>query len=402
MISDFRNAAHFLSTNTASRFIIPGDAKARRDISRYLSVFDVSDLDIKLHEELDSEKEMVQCFYLGMIPEGREALTTFGTLACAHLRERSSMEVDPPRELLVWLALQTTGVHQRVQPDFNLIYQDMKTKDKMLGAQRRFPNSRALRAWIQSHGHAHNLSEIHKRLALPRYNLGRETRRRQEPLVGLIGQTSSVQAATAALNATNNQPIFMDGRRLRGYRYVMRTTPRETGQPSEKKTEDPTGPEQNITTRGETSNPENFKTATPTTPTLPCNLSSLYQQARRMSHTNQSSAQQHTALKTSRDEDTPKPQDHPRPPTASPVMEAKPAGFQPFVIPEAEPHIMEAEPTDTALGDAPTTFYLPSNPDPSPPQAHASSLILAISDTGEACQALDLVVRFSTPRTSTP
>ena len=56
-------------------------------MSRYLTSIDITEIDIKIHEELDSEKEMVM--------EGRLALRTFGTLAAAHLRERSTRRGSP-------------------------------------------------------------------------------------------------------------------------------------------------------------------------------------------------------------------------------------------------------------------------------------------------------------------
>ena len=105
-------------------------------MSRYLTSIDITETDIKIHEELDSEKEMVM--------EGRLALRTFGTLAAAHLRERSTPEEDPPRELLVWLALQATGIHQRVQTDLQPIYMDMLLRKKSPGSPEKVPKLKDL------------------------------------------------------------------------------------------------------------------------------------------------------------------------------------------------------------------------------------------------------------------
>ena len=58
LISDFKNAAHMLTSNKEAAFVIPSDTKTRRDISRYLTSMEVTEIDIKLHEELDSQKEM--------------------------------------------------------------------------------------------------------------------------------------------------------------------------------------------------------------------------------------------------------------------------------------------------------------------------------------------------------
>ena len=173
-------------------------------MSRYLTSIDITEIDIKIHEELDSEKEMVM--------EGRLALRTFGTLAAAHLRERSTPEEDPPRELLVWLALQATGIRdQRVQTDLQPIYMDMLLREKVLGAQRRYPNSRTLRTWAENHGQTQILADIHLRLTLPRYNLGRAASRprleAQVPPVYLAHWAPSLQAAVRAINAFNQTTL---------------------------------------------------------------------------------------------------------------------------------------------------------------------------------------------------
>ena len=111
------------------------------------------------------------------------------------------MEEDPPRDLVVWLALQATGVYQRAQSDFLPVHRNMLQYEQVLGAQRRFKSSRTLRTWALNHGHAQILADIQVRLTLPRYNLGRAARMHGPiPPANLAGCTASLQAAISALH----------------------------------------------------------------------------------------------------------------------------------------------------------------------------------------------------------
>ena len=424
LISDFKNAAHMLTTNKEAAFVIPSDTKTRRDISRYLTSMEVTEIDIKLHEELDSQKEMVMCIHLGLVPEGRAALRTFGMLAAAHVRERSPPEADPPRELLIWLALQATGIHQRVQADFHPIYVDMLRHDKVLGAQRRFPNVRTLRTWAQNHGQSQILADIDLRLTLPRYNLGRRTNAAQTPPVNLAGMTSSPQAAARAINAFNHTTL-LERRRAPILRQVMTLSPQENQRARQhpRRTEDPSGPAPTSGTRKRGLEPPRSphraaprEQGTPRPPPLqkfpptrtpgqspqrqspsppplviasPPPISIPDPQTARHPRTRQASPREAQAP--------------PRPPTASPpagIRGAPLPGLKPFTVPKEERHGSGEEATLNSRSPTPPAFHLPTTTTLQPPQAHSANLVLAVTDAGETWNALDLVVRFNRPQGS--
>ena len=176
LINDLRNASHILSPNSEARIVVPTDTKARRDLTRYLTPLNISELDLKLHHNLATDQEMMMCIQAAMTAEGRKALRCFGLVAAAHVRERVQGESNPPQDLLIWLALQATGRWQQVKMEWLPAYMKMGLQGQVLTAQRRFPSSQSLRNWALNHGQGTALGFIQQKLWRPQPNMEGATR----------------------------------------------------------------------------------------------------------------------------------------------------------------------------------------------------------------------------------
>ena len=96
-------------------------------------------INIKLHEELSIRKKLYQ-------KEDRD----WGTLGRWHQQmcEKKNLP-EEDWDLVVWPALQSTGMCQRVQSDFRSIYMNIVQHERVLGAQKRWPNSKTLRTGLK-------------------------------------------------------------------------------------------------------------------------------------------------------------------------------------------------------------------------------------------------------------
>merc|ERR1712240_861520 len=153
-----------------TKILIPTDTKMRNDITRYLTVIDVSMLKVKVHMDTNSERETLMSGAVGKNPRGKLALRNVGLLAASHLRERTHTERDPPPDLAVWLCLQSTGIWQKVTADFRSLFLDMLPLPRITKINKRLPSIQSLRTWAQENGHGTILLRIQTLLLLPQYS----------------------------------------------------------------------------------------------------------------------------------------------------------------------------------------------------------------------------------------
>ena len=157
--SDLRNMIYIYSP-FATKILVPTDTKMRRDLTRYLTVIDISLIKVKVHWDTNSERETNMSGAVGKNLKGKLALRNVGLLAASHLRERTHTERDPPLDLAVWLCLQSTGVWQKVAADFRSLFLDMLPLARITKVNRRLPSTQSLRIWAQENGHGTILLRI--------------------------------------------------------------------------------------------------------------------------------------------------------------------------------------------------------------------------------------------------
>ena len=186
--SDLRNMI-FIYSPFATKILVPTDTKMRRDLTRYLTVIDISLIKVKVHWDTNSERETNMSGAVGKNLKGKLALRNVGLLAASHLRERTHTERDPPLDLAVWLCLQSTGVWQKVAADFRSLFLDMLPLTRITKINRRLPSTQSLRIWAQENGHGTILLRIQSLLQLPQYST-----KKAYPLPPLLLPPSSTTA----------------------------------------------------------------------------------------------------------------------------------------------------------------------------------------------------------------
>ena len=173
LIHDLKNTCHILTTTPEASFMVPSDSLARRDLTRYLTTVDPTELPMSLHKPIKGQLEMLACNSLGRSVEGRIALRKFGLAAASHVRERLARDQNTEKALLIWASLHATGINQEVKHSWFLASEKMKKKRSIFDLQQKSRPVTSLRIWIQAHGHHDSLLLIRKQLLKPEHNLDR-------------------------------------------------------------------------------------------------------------------------------------------------------------------------------------------------------------------------------------